>query len=166
MHQAVGKWPLSVSADRIGLSAFAWARLVAEHELHERIDLGAGRLGSVGPSIIEVYPAATLAAVVQSNDVVIKGYKTDNEIRSALLESLLAQFNVECSDENVVALVSSGEDSDRFDAFVAALTAAAYAGALGLDVVHPSAEQIDAALREGWIFFPTGTPSSRQKRRR
>jgi predicted nuclease with RNAse H fold len=153
VREVLGKWPLSVSSDRIGLAALAWARFVAAHGLRGQIDWGHGCPVTGSPTIIEVYPAATLASLVRRHRIGIDGYKKDHEVRSRLLGSLFKLFHVQYSPDDAAALASSGKDSDKTDAFVAALTALAYAGALGERVRRPSAEQQEAARREGWIFF-------------
>jgi hypothetical protein len=127
VQRAVGKWPLSVSSDRIALGAFAWAKLVATNHLADQVDLGAGRGAATGPTIIEVYPAATLAAWVSANKLSIEGYKKDAAVRSGLLESLFDRFRVDCSPADALALASTGKDSDKTDAFIAALTTLVYA---------------------------------------
>ncbi len=154
VQKTVGKWPLSVSSDRIALGAFAWAKLVERNGLHEQVDWGVGRAGQSGPTIIEVYPAATLAAWVKASDLVIDGYKKDQQVRTTLLGCLFERFNVDCSADDATKLASTGKDSDKTDAFIAALTALAYANEMGLSVSRPLPEQIDTARREGWIFFP------------
>ena len=79
----------------------------------------------------------------------------DQQVRTKLLDdSLFARFSVDCSPEDATRLASTGKDSDKTDAFIAALTALAYADAMGRSVHRPSPEQTDAARREGWIFFP------------
>ncbi len=155
VQRTLGKWPLSVSSDRIALGAFAWARLVDRNGLHEHIDCGAGRPGELDPTILEVYPAATLAAWGETSELATEGYKNDHEVRFALLRSLFERFNVECSPEDAATLASTGKDSDKTDAFIAALTALAYMQELGGSVCRPSREQLEAAQQEGWIFFPT-----------
>lgn len=154
VQETLGKWPLSVSSERIALGAFAWAQYVQEHRLHQRIDCGSGRIGE-GPTIIEVYPAATLAALSHSVTLKIKGYKKDASIRRTLLDALFNEFKVDCADEERLKLVSQGTDSDKTDAFIAALTALIYAGVPGRSIHNPTPEQKDSAQHEGWIFFPT-----------
>ena len=105
VRETLGKWPLSVSSERIALGAFAWAECVLEHNLHQRIDCGLGRSGH-GPTIIEVYPAATLAALAHSATLKIKGYKNDAGIRRTLLDALFNEFKVDCADEDRLKLVS------------------------------------------------------------
>ena len=78
----------------------------------------------------------------------------DQQVRTKLLDSLFARFSVDCSPEDATRLASTGKDSDKTDAFIAALTALAYADEMGRSVHRPSPEQTDAARREGWIFFP------------
>ena len=73
-------------------------------------------------------------------------------IRSTLLASLIKRFAVECTLEVLATLART---DDITDAFIAAITALAYAGQVrGTGVVRPPPECMDAAREEGWIFFP------------
>ena len=58
----LGKEPLSVSADRIAMGARAWVDLVAAGGLAPRIDVS-GSLCAERPTLIEVYPGATMVAL-------------------------------------------------------------------------------------------------------
>jgi hypothetical protein len=156
VREMVRKTPLSVSSDRIALGAFAWAKLVAKHGFRAQIDCGAGPSSRTWPTIIEVYPAATLTALSASGRLEIASYKSDEGVRASLLVALCDRFRIECSPSDLETLASSGDDSDKTDAFVAALTTAMYAGSLKPGVARPSENQRDTARREGWIFFPDG----------
>lgn len=149
------KRPLSVSSDRIALATLTWLRLVAAHELHANIDVHSER-PALRPSLIEVYPAATLATLVKSDALTIKNYKKDPAVRAALIDRLTTIFRIDPLSEDLRReLVGKGEVSHATDAFVAALTGLMYEGALGRDLRRPTTDDEKRdALREGWIFFP------------
>lgn len=157
------KRPLSVSSDRIALETLTWLRLVAAHELHANIDVHAER-PSLRPSVIEVYPAATLATLVTSDALTIKDYKKDPAVRAALIDRLTTIFRIDPLSEDIRReLVGKGEVSHATDALVSALTGLMYEGALDRDLRRPTTEDEKRdALREGWIFLPAGGGRSRQ----
>lgn len=97
VQQATGRWPLSVSTDRIGITAMRAARLLAD----ERDRTGGGRF-------IEVYPAASRLRF---------GITSPGDLQNAAPWLSL-------SDE---ALESCSAHDHCFDAVVAALTARAAA---------------------------------------
>lgn len=146
------KRPLSVSSDRIALATRTWVRLVADHGLQALVDVHAVR-PATRPSLIEVYPGATLAALGTSEALVTDGYKKDAGVRSSLLDRLTTVFGLVLTPDHRTALVSRGKHAHAFDGLVAALAALMYEGVLGRPVRRPvsEAEQRDA-LREGWIM--------------
>jgi predicted nuclease with RNAse H fold len=152
-----GKWPLSVSSDRIASSAREWC-VVSEHGgIRPRVDVvGHGP----SPAVIEVYPAASLR--VWCSDTAT--YKERDAVRSRLLSELEQVLPFGFSNPaDRAAVVATGDDSDRFDALVAALTGAAYSGYLtSWDVARPAPEVHTVVKREGWIFFPVRRPTTRQ----
>ena len=141
VRKLTGRWPLSVSTDRLGLTAMRNAGLLARfQEAGVNVDRsGEGR-------VCEVYPGATLR--LWGFDTA--GYRTEDNKRAKLLEKLkttapwldLAGFEDQ--------MLSS---TDCFDAVIAAL--AARAAALGL-YTKPTTEQLAKAKVEGWIVLPTG----------
>ncbi|MGE0708618.1 MAG: DUF429 domain-containing protein [Planctomycetota bacterium] len=144
------KSPLSVAADRIALGARKWAEIVQGQTWGPRVDVIGGRRGPPAP-IVEVYPAASVLAFGES----VAGYKNDEVVRERLVDALCRRLNVQVSRADRAALVSAGKDSDRTDAFVAALTGLAYLGALeGWEVRLPPAEKKSQVEKEGWIFVP------------
>jgi predicted nuclease with RNAse H fold len=131
--------PLSVAADRIALTAMRAARLQAMlAQAGHRVDrVGAGL-------IVEVYPAAGLKYWGLSH----RQYKgTKNlEALGKLVDDLpqwldLGGYEAECR-----------RSDHAIDAVVAALLARA--NALGL-TTQPTAGELAAAVREGWIAVPT-----------
>jgi hypothetical protein len=173
VHDSLGKWPLSVSSDRIALGARAWTQVCVENSLGERIDLTGDGSVTSSPRIIEVYPAATLAALAGANvPIEIEGYKADAEVRRRLLQALCQRFRVRFSKSvQLDHLVAVGDDSDLADAFIAALTGLIYlhkstlgdgndkAPTAGPDLYRweirrPDEKERKAAQEEGWIFYP------------
>jgi Protein of unknown function (DUF429) len=135
-----GRWPLSVSSDRIACPAFrAAALLSATPDVGQR--LGGGR-------IVEVYPVAALrrwdfdpgrykqVAAVDARSALVSAFRR----RTTDWLSVGADFWLLCESSH-----------DAFDALVAALVARAYA--VGLTDPCP-VELTDVAAREGWIALP------------
>lgn len=140
VREKTGRWPLSVSTDRLGLTAMRCAGLL------ERLGdsgLSVDRAGS--GAVVEVYPGATLR--LWGLDTT--GYRTDPSSRRRLLRDLQAAapwFDVAGSATQMVA------SGDAFDAVVASL--ASRSAALGL-YDPPPQESRERAQREGWIALPT-----------
>ena len=164
VRDEVPKQPLSVSADRIALGTRAWLDCVSDVGLHRRIDV-VGEDDSSPPSIIEVYPGATAVQLWAGNRLGSAereaSYKSDGAARRRLVEHVGRVFAVDFGmwlDQ----IVSTGEDSDQTDAFMAAITALIHAHTVGSGAgiggwkarCPRSAEEREDALREGWIFFP------------
>ncbi len=142
-----GLTPLSVAADRIGLTAMRaaglLARLAATGQVVDRAGTGV---------VMEVYPAASLKLW----GLAYRGYKGNANLaaRVALVEGLLAAAPW-LQVGSYADLCASSDDA--LDAVVAALTARAAALAL---VTRPATDgERDQAAREGWILLPT-TPLS------
>ena len=135
-----GRWPLSVSTDRLGLTAMHCAALL--ESLGDRI----GRVDRAGGGVAaEVYPSATLRTWGFST----VGYKTDATIRSTLLTAILER--APWLKPGPMAELMTASD-DAFDAVIAALAARAHA----LGQWHrPPPESLDRASREGWIALPS-----------
>jgi hypothetical protein len=137
-----GRWPLSVSTDRLGLTAMRCAGLLA-------------RLGEAGFEIdrsgsglaVEVYPGASLR--LWGFDT--SGYRTDASARRRLLASLRADAPWLDLNGFADAMIDS---ADAFDAVIAAL--AARNAALG-HYRAPAADELAQARREGWIALPSAS---------
>lgn len=141
IHRLTGRWPLSVSTDRLGLTAIRTAGLLSKYQASGvAIDRsGEGRL-------VEVYPGATL----RNWNLGTKNYRVDSRARQNLLDQLLAQAPWLELGENQEKML---ESTDCFDAVIAALaTRAAYRG----QYQKPSKDQQEAARVEGWIALPSG----------
>ena len=135
VHEATGRWPLSVSTDRIAYPAMRIARLLA----------GIDRTGD-GP-IVEVYPAAAL----RMWDLAAAKYK--GTAGSAALPALIAALRAAApwlgaSDDQWVCLE---RNDDAFDALIASLVARAKAARLCQAIPDRCRE---LAAVEGWIALP------------
>jgi hypothetical protein len=150
------KHPLSVSSDRISLAARSWVTLVHREGLGAQIDCGLSPAPGAAPPIIEVYPGAALSAICGARPAIRSdGYKKDPTVRQTLLASLVAEFNLDLNGKET-AVIGAGARSDGFDALVAALVTAMYAGLVPGWTVYKPGPEIDPDLlrQEGWIFFP------------
>jgi predicted nuclease with RNAse H fold len=145
VRKITGRWPLSVSTDRLGLTAMRNAGLLARYQ-----EAGVNVDRSGQGIVCEVYPGATLR--LWGFDTA--GYRTEDNKRAKLLEKLKAQAPwLDLSDSEDQMLSST----DCFDAVIAAL--AARAVALGA-YSKPSKDQLDKAKVEGWICLPNGEIAS------
>jgi len=145
VRKLTGRWPLSVSTDRLGLTAMRNAGLLARYQ-----EAGVNVDRSGQGAVCEVYPGATLR--LWGFDTA--GYRTEENKRAKLLEKLKAQASwLDISDFEDQMLQST----DCFDAVMAAL--AARAVALGV-YSKPSTDQLDRAKVEGWICLPSEDISS------
>ena len=131
--------PLSVAADRIGITAMRAARIqsLLAKDGHKVDRAGSGL-------IVEVYPAGGLAFWEMSHRR-YKGTKNE-EALGDLVDQLPKWLHL---DEKAELCRKSDH---AFDAVIAALLARAAA----LDLAtRPSAAEQDTAAREGWIAMPT-----------
>lgn len=141
LRERTGRYPLSVSTDRLGLTAMRCAGLLGRLHADGR-DVDRAGDGHVA----EVYPGATL----RSWGFDTRGYRTDPDVRRVLLAELLEQAPWLELGERGGELVRSDH---AFDALVAAL--AARAAVLGL-CPGPEGARRQRARREGWIRLPEG----------
>jgi predicted nuclease with RNAse H fold len=141
VREVTGRWPLSVSTDRLGMTAIRCAGLLSKFQAAGTpIDRsGAGK-------IVEIYPGASLGLWGFDR----AGYRTSADIRNRLLNEVLAcapWLNLGALKQLMV------ESCDAFDAVVAALAArSAFLGQYEL----PSEQQLKHALVEGWVALPKG----------
>jgi predicted nuclease with RNAse H fold len=140
VRKITGRWPLSVSTDRLGLTAMRNAGLLARLQ-EAGVDVDRSGEGTA----CEVYPGATLR--IWGFDT--SGYRTSIEARQALLEQLKTQAPWLDLAGHEDQMLSS---TDCFDAVIAAL--AARAVALGA-YTNPTNQQLEKARVEGWICLPT-----------
>ncbi len=142
VRRVTGRWPLSVSTDRLGLTAMRCAGLLA------RIEEAGVVVDRAGAGVVaEVYPGASLRLWGFSTT----GYRTAPESRAILVEAIQEKapwLDLEGHAEQMIA------SADALDAVIAAL--AARAAALGAYAPPPPAHQ-ERAQREGWIVLPTGS---------
>jgi hypothetical protein len=139
VHETVGRWPLSVSADRMALPAMRTFALLARCGITDR---------SGYEKFYEVYPAGSLSQWALTS----RGYKNTEDHKQAR-ESILAGL-CEAMPWLVVpdACAATG---DALDALIASLTARA---AMQGRTLRPTAEQAPYARREGWIHLPIDFP--------
>ncbi|CAN5885531.1 DUF429 domain-containing protein [soil metagenome] len=142
VHQRTGLTPLSVAADRIGLTAMRaaglLARLAEQGRPVDRTGLGI---------LVEVYPAASLKCWRLTS----RGYKgTKNRDQLAALVAATRRAAPWLHLGEHTALCAASDDA--FDAVIAALTGRAAA----LSQVTPPADQPTTAIaqKEGWIALP------------
>ncbi|WP_432548001.1 DUF429 domain-containing protein [Kineococcus sp. SYSU DK004] len=138
-----GYVPLSVSTDRIGLTAVRAAVLL------ERLAAAGVPVDRSGTGVVaEVYPAASLHRWGLAH----RGYKGREgaSARAALVAGLLAR--TPWLDVGAHRALCEASD-DALDALVAAL--AARAAALGR-CASPAPGEVERARREGWIVLPEG----------
>ena len=141
VRDVTGRWPLSVSTDRLGLTALRCAglltRMVAEGIHVDRSGTGV---------VVEVYPGASL----RRWGLDTSGYRTETRARARLVTALEADapwLDVAGFQELIIS------SADALDAVIAAL--AARASWLGL-CAGPPPEYSAVARREGWIALPDG----------
>lgn len=142
VREVTGRWPLSVSTDRLGLTAMRCAGLL-ERLRASGIDVdraGAGR-------IAEVYPAASLRLW----GFTTAGYRTEPARRAELVVAVQGEAPwLDLAEFEPLMRAST----DAFDAVIAAL--ATRAAALGRSTVAPL-RMLEQAHREGWVALPTGS---------
>ena len=139
VRAVTGRWPLSVSTDRLAMTAIRCAGLLSQMQVAQvAVDrAGTGR-------VVEIYPGASLRLWGFST----AGYRASEQIRSGLVRELkvkapwldLAEF------EGLMV-----ESCDAFDSVIAAL--AARSAHLGF-FEGPSQSQLEQARREGWVALP------------
>jgi predicted nuclease with RNAse H fold len=144
VRQAIGRWPLSVAADRIGYTAMRAAALLASLDRDGRpVDRGGAGV------VVEVYPAASLYTWGLPH----RGYKGNQNLPQ--LADLVDRIThaadwLDFGTHETLCRVSD----HAIDAVIAALTARA--AALGL-TTQPGPDQLDVARAEGWIALPTSS---------
>ncbi|WP_235928951.1 DUF429 domain-containing protein [Marisediminicola senii] len=140
VREKTGRWPLSVSTDRLGLTAMRCAGLLARLE---KSGLSTDRAGS--GAVVEIYPGASLRLWGFNTT----GYRTDSTSRARLLREILEAapwLDVAAFSEQLIS------SADAFDAVIASL--AARNASLGY-YARPPVELLERAQREGWIALPT-----------
>jgi len=114
VHEQVGRWPLTVAADKIGWVALRCAALLDRlHDHGQPVDRAGGGV------VCEVYPSAAL----RRWDIVAAGSKTNPEVLAGLVDQV-------CAAMPGLSFAEDAEDTCRssnhgFDALVCALVARA-----------------------------------------
>ena len=145
VREVTGRWPLSVSTDRLGLTAMRCAGLLT------RLSASGVEIDRSGSGLVtEVYPGASLRLWGFNTS----GYRTSEDLRSTLLNSLTTQAMWLELGEYEELMISS---CDAFDAVIAAL--AARASAVGR-TLPPNEDQVSTARVEGWVALPVGLLST------
>jgi hypothetical protein len=140
IHDKTGLWPLSVSTDRIGVTAMRAAALpLSKAERGDRS--GSGKL-------IEVYPAAALCqwGFNSRRYKGIKGRETRLKLVGSFLQQTMSWLRVPAAQRSACE-----ECDDVFDALIASLVARARAVKLTEPIPPRFVEQ---ARVEGWIALP------------
>lgn len=141
VREKIGRWPLSVSTDRLGLTAMRCAGLLGRLTASGHIVDRSGHHGVVA----EVYPGATLR--MWNWD--IKGYRTAPDVRRSLAQRMNREAPWLHFGPHLELMI---ESTDAFDAVISSL--AARAAAVGQYHLPPAEHQAQAE-REGWIALPS-----------
>lgn len=141
VRERIGRWPLSVSTDRLGVTALRGAGL-----LRRLAAAGVGVDRAAEGRLFEVYPGGALR--LWGFDTT--GYRVDATRRAILLDAL--RERAPWFDVGGFAGLAVRK-ADAFDAVIAAL--ATRAGALGR-FSPPASEMLAVARREGWVVLPDG----------
>jgi len=141
VRELTGRWPLSVSTDRLGLTAMRCAGLLSKlAEDGVEIDrTGAGK-------VVEIYPGASLR--LWGFDT--SGYRASAAARAALIEQICEASPWFEPGDFAELMIDS---CDAFDAVIANF--AARSAQLGLST-EPPTETTKRAISEGWIALPRG----------
>lgn len=141
VRAVTGRWPLSVSTDRLGLTAMHCAELLD--------DLGASGIAvdRAGEGVLaEVYPGAALRGWGFDTS----GYKTKPDALDRLVDAFRSRTPWLTIDADALTLMR--RSTDAFDAVIAAFNARAHA----LGATTPLPDELRAVARiEGWVALPT-----------
>ncbi|MCK4720820.1 hypothetical protein KAU08_09180, partial [bacterium] len=140
-------------------AAHSWVHVVSGGDFKGQFDLGI-KEPLDNPSIIEVYPAATLKALTQGYGPGLYDESLKDEIaREKIINTLADRFKIEIGNDMKKEIISTGKRDHSIDALVAAITCLMYKGLINnWNLRYPeSHEEVHAAKHEGWIFFPVRT---------
>lgn len=146
IREQTGRWPLSVSTDRLGLTAMRAAGLMSRMS-NAKLDVDRSGSGIV----VEVYPGATL----RRWGIDTTSYRTERDARGRLVDELQRRapwLDLGAFRDEMIA------SADALDAIIAAMSARA--SALGF-CPRPPAEFEQLARLEGWIALPSAESLSR-----
>ena len=139
VREQTGRWPLSVSTDRLGLTAMRCAGLLSRMN---SAGLNVDRSGS--GTVVEVYPGASLRRWGFDTT----GYRVSPDARAKLVALVREQATWLDIGSFADLMLKS---ADALDAVIAAL--AARASVLGISP-SPPPEHAQRARVEGWIALP------------
>ena len=139
-REIIGRWPLSVSTDRLGLTAMRCAGLLNKLKASGR---SINRAGT--EDVVEIYPGAALRIW----NLETKDYRKSEQARQLLLESICSRASWLDLGDYKAQLVQS---CDAFDSLIAALTTRVVV--IG-GSTKPAENQLKIAEIEGWIYLPT-----------
>jgi predicted nuclease with RNAse H fold len=144
VHRLTGRWPLSVSTDRLGMTALRCAGLLTK--LHQSgVEIDRSGLGRV----VEIYPAASMRIWGIEN----AGYRNTEAIRKQVIgqiTNIAPWLNLAHHTDLMV------ESCDAFDAVIAALAAASVAKGKS---TKPPEDKLQLARVEGWVSLPVSSLS-------
>jgi hypothetical protein len=146
-----GRWPLSVSSDRIAVPAMRCAAILAE-VARRRGGAAVSRDGS--GLCCEVYPDPALRIWIEDSEASLgkDTYKgaDRSSVRVALLSAIQAKLPIVDPDDRLTMI-------DREDDYLDALLCALVARAVELGLTDaPTPAQLSLARVEGWIHLPNG----------
>lgn len=152
VHRRTGKWPLSVSSDKIAVPAMRCATMltdIAEHVAADAVSRDGTKL------CCEVYPDPALRRWTDHAPEGLaprESYKGSDaaQKRIALLAALRTQLSFE-DDGHLLERV--GLEDDYLDALICALVARAVE--LGLTYAPEAGPELERAQVEGWIHLPS-----------
>jgi predicted nuclease with RNAse H fold len=142
VREVTGRWPLSVSTDRLGLTAMRCAGLLSKLA-QDGVEIDRAGAGKV----VEIYPSASLR--LWGFDT--SGYRASAAARAALLEQILETAPWFEPGKFADLMIDS---CDAFDAVIANF--AARSSAIGRSSAAP-VDLLPSAKVEGWISLPEST---------
>jgi predicted nuclease with RNAse H fold len=145
VRAVTGRWPLSVSTDRLGMTAIRCAGLLSQLA-HSGVPIDR----SGGGKVVEIYPGASLRIW----GLRAPGYRASAELRTGMIDDLRKLAPYLDLDDAAALMIKS---CDAFDAVIAAL--AARSAFLG-HYEKPAPAQLQQAKTEGWVALPNQPLSS------
>jgi hypothetical protein len=150
--EAVSRRALSVSTDRLGVTAMRCATLLTGLAQRRGLDRPLDRTGADG--VVEVYPAAALplwSDIANGMFLDPDGYKRGDSLkRQTLLTTVLESAPFLAINAATRTLCEANDDA--LDALLASLITRA--AALGQTLAPRTQQQRDAASLEGWLHLP------------
>lgn len=145
VRAVTGRWPLSVSTDRLGMTAIRCAGLLSQLA-HSGLPIDRSGAGKV----VEIYPGASLRIWGFRTP----GYRASAELRTGMIDDLreLAPY-LDLGDAAALMI----ESCDAFDAVIAALAARS---AFLEHYEKPQQSQLKQVKSEGWVALPNQPLSS------